>query len=101
MAPATKAASNLNAISKLSAATLRRRAEGVGEIAGVLAHAGERRQAEALRDQLEDRGRVVRGVVDVAALCEGRNDDGRHARRRTPAVSPARACWRRDVVPVA
>src|SRR5215471_17868584 len=47
----------------------------------------ERRQPVAQLDQLEDRGRVVRRAVDKALLGEGRDDDGRHARARAPAVA--------------
>ena len=61
------------------------------EIAHLLAHAGQRLEAEAHGDQLQDRGRVVGGAVDVAALGERRDDQRGDARCRSPAVAPARA----------
>src|SRR5512147_2032945 len=72
-----------------------------GEVAGPRARAGERLEAEALRDELDDRRRIVARVVDVAALRERRDDDRRDASARTPAVAQARARGRRGVVPVA
>src|SRR6185436_19819461 len=75
--------------------------EGVAQVADVGAHSGQRLEAEAARDELEDRGRVVEGLVDVPLARERRDDDRGDARARPPAVAPARPLRRRHVVPEA
>src|SRR6185436_10180141 len=64
--------------------------EGVAQVADVGAHAGQRLEPEAARDELEDRGRVVDRLVDLPSLGKRRDDDRRDARARAPAVAPAR-----------
>src|SRR5665213_1483503 len=49
----------------------------VGQVAHHRPHAGQRLEVESVRDQLEDRRRVVERVIDIAALGERRHDDGR------------------------
>src|SRR5712692_1644734 len=78
-----------------------REVERLAEIARVRAHARERLEAEALRDELDDRGCVVRRLVDEAALGEGGDDDRGDPRSRAPSVAPAWSRGRRHVVPVA
>src|SRR5262245_54296780 len=68
-----------------------------GQVAHPSAHAGQRLEIEPTGDELQDRGRVVAGVVDEAAPGEGRDDDGGDAGGRSPAV----AGGRRHVVPEA
>src|SRR4051812_18691673 len=60
------------------------------QVADVRAHAGQRLEAEAARDELEDRCRVVGRVVDVAALDSRADDQRRNARPGAELVAPAR-----------
>src|SRR6266545_529175 len=69
--------------------------EGVGEPSGRGIASPQRRQSPALLDQLEDRGAVVLRMIDKALLGVGRDDQGRHARARPPAVARGRG----DVIP--
>src|SRR5258705_13145915 len=75
--------------------------ESAREVPGIAPHARKRLEPKAPRHELQDRGRVVRRVVDVAALRERRHDDGRDARARAPAVAPARSRGWGHVIPVA
>src|SRR5699024_5416573 len=59
--------------------------------------AGQRVEAEAPVEEALDRAGVARGVVDVAFFRVRRDDQGRDARARSPAVAPGRG----DVVPPA
>src|SRR5437867_11324905 len=51
-----------------------------GQIARARPHAGQRLESETQRDELDDRGRIVLRVIDVAASGVRRNDDGGNAR---------------------
>src|SRR5262245_56339492 len=65
--------------------------ESVAQVADVGAHSGQRLEAEAARDELEDRGRVVDRLVDMTFARERRDHHRRDARARPPAVAPARS----------
>src|SRR4051812_16495247 len=54
--------------------------EGGAHVAHVGPHARQRFESKAPGNQLEDGGRVVGRVIDVAALGQRRDDEGRNAR---------------------
>src|ERR1700712_5517120 len=68
-----------------------------GEVVHLGVSAGERRQAEAVLDRGEDRGRVVDRVVDARTLQPATEDQRRDPRARSPCVDLRRG----HVVPLA
>src|SRR4051812_38504369 len=84
-------------LTTLATRLLRRKTERVAQIPELPPHARQRRQSKTPRQELQDRRRVVRRVIDKPALGERRNDD-----RRDPCSgSPAVALRRRHVIPEA
>src|SRR5919107_5955411 len=65
--------------------------EGGQEAPGERVSGRQRRQAPAPLDELEDRGMVVRGRVDVSFARPGRDDDGRYSSAGTPTVDGGRS----------
>src|SRR5215207_8140384 len=79
--------------------------EGLGQaLDGPEAGARQGCEAVPVGDELQDRRRLVLGVVDVPLAGERRDDDGRNARTGTEEVGPVAGgapLRRRDVVPQA
>jgi hypothetical protein len=69
--------------------------EGVRQVVGGGVARAERGQPPAILDELQHRGRVVLGMINVPAPGVGRDDDRRDARPRPPLI----ALRRRDMVP--
>src|SRR5438309_46319 len=70
--------------------TLTAEVERGGQVACARTHAGQCLEIEAACDELQDRGRIVGRVIDVAAPRERRNDDRRDTRARTPFIALGR-----------
>src|SRR5215471_3687009 len=62
----------------------------VAQVADVRAHAGESLESKAPRDELEDRGRVVEGVIDIVLLRHWPEADRRDTRAWPPPVAVGR-----------